>query len=90
MTRERVDVRDIMRARASAGVVDDVVGDLEHDDDDDAEEARANAALEAEQSEKRRAYHAMRGIGDVEINGPRGLEPTRYGDWERRGRVSDF
>lgn len=25
-----------------------------------------------------------------EIGGPRGLEPTRYGDWERRGRVVDF
>jgi len=25
-----------------------------------------------------------------EINGPKGLEPTRYGDWERNGRCSDF
>ncbi len=25
-----------------------------------------------------------------EINGPKGLEPTRYGDWERKGLVSDF
>ena len=25
-----------------------------------------------------------------EIGGPQGLEPTRYGDWERNGRVSDF
>ena len=25
-----------------------------------------------------------------ERGGPRGLEPTRYGDWERKGRVSDF
>ncbi|EDV26992.1 uncharacterized protein TRIADDRAFT_22086 [Trichoplax adhaerens] len=25
-----------------------------------------------------------------EINGPRGPEPTRFGDWERGGRVSDF
>ncbi|KAJ8669384.1 hypothetical protein QAD02_000643 [Eretmocerus hayati] len=25
-----------------------------------------------------------------EQNGPRGPEPTRYGDWERKGRVSDF
>jgi hypothetical protein len=25
-----------------------------------------------------------------EIGGPAGLEPTRYGDWERNGRVSDF
>jgi hypothetical protein len=25
-----------------------------------------------------------------EIGGPKGLEPTRYGDWEKNGRVSDF
>mmetsp|Transcript_6229 Transcript_6229/g.9049 ORF Transcript_6229/g.9049 Transcript_6229/m.9049 type:complete len:123 (+) Transcript_6229:23-391(+) len=25
-----------------------------------------------------------------EINGPKGPEPTRYGDWEIEGRVSDF
>lgn len=27
---------------------------------------------------------------DVEIGGPSGKEPTRYGDWERKGRISDF
>ena len=25
-----------------------------------------------------------------EIGGPKGPEPTRYGDWERKGIVSDF
>jgi len=25
-----------------------------------------------------------------EIGGPDGPEPTRYGDWERNGRCSDF
>ncbi|MBU6448113.1 MAG: DUF1674 domain-containing protein [Rhodospirillales bacterium] len=25
-----------------------------------------------------------------EIGGPTGLEPTRYGDWEKNGRCSDF
>lgn len=25
-----------------------------------------------------------------EVNGPKGLEPTRYGDWERNGRCIDF
>nr|WP_298688083.1 succinate dehydrogenase assembly factor 4 [uncultured Dongia sp.] len=25
-----------------------------------------------------------------EFGGPTGPEPTRYGDWERNGRVSDF
>ena len=25
-----------------------------------------------------------------EIGGPKGLEPTRYGDWEQKGRCTDF
>ena len=33
---------------------------------------------------------AARPIPPKEIGGPKGLEPTRYGDWERNGRVSDF
>ncbi len=26
----------------------------------------------------------------VEIGGPKGPEPTRYGDWEKKGRCIDF
>ena len=26
----------------------------------------------------------------IEINGPKGPEPTRYGDWEQKGRCTDF
>ena len=30
-------------------------------------------------------------VGDVEeIGGPEGPEPTRFGDWSVKGRVSDF
>lgn len=25
-----------------------------------------------------------------EIGGPKGLEPTRYGDWEKNGKCVDF
>ncbi len=25
-----------------------------------------------------------------ETGGPKGLEPTRYGDWEKQGRCIDF
>jgi len=28
--------------------------------------------------------------GKREIGGPRGPEPTRYGDWEVNGRCTDF
>ncbi len=26
----------------------------------------------------------------AEVGGPRGPEPTRYGDWEQKGRCTDF
>ena len=26
----------------------------------------------------------------TEVNGPKGPEPTRYGDWEKKGRCIDF
>ena len=25
-----------------------------------------------------------------EVGGPRGKEPTRFGDWEKNGKISDF
>ena len=27
---------------------------------------------------------------EKEYGGPKGLEPTRFGDWEKNGRCSDF
>ena len=29
-------------------------------------------------------------IQDKEVGGVKGPEPTRYGDWEKNGRCSDF
>lgn len=29
-------------------------------------------------------------IKEKEIGGPKGADPTRYGDWERNGRCIDF
>lgn len=29
-------------------------------------------------------------ITPPEVNGPSGPEPTRFGDWERKGRAIDF
>ncbi len=78
-----------MRARASAGQDDDVVGHLD-DDEDDAEALAESQSRARSDAAKRKAFHAARGIDVDEIDGPRGLEPTRYGDWERAGRVSDF
>lgn len=33
---------------------------------------------------------AVRDAPVREIGGPKGLDPTRYGDWERAGRCVDF
>ena len=50
------------------------------------------AAASAE--EKKRAFRAKRAEAATkrpkEIGGPTGPEPTRYGDWERKGICSDF
>ncbi len=43
----------------------------------EAAERRAKAAAEAHEAAK-------------EVDGPKGPEPTRYGDWERKGIASDF
>ena len=45
---------------------------------------RANAEAEA-----RRAAEIAVQL-PPELGGPKGPEPTRYGDWERKGIVSDF
>ena len=40
--------------------------------------------------EKWRRAAEARGEIVKEIGGPKGLEPTRYGDWEKAGRCIDF
>jgi len=34
--------------------------------------------------------HITSGEKIEETGGPKGAEPTRFGDWERKGRCSDF
>jgi hypothetical protein len=48
----------------------------------------ARRALE-EAAERRRAQTPPT-VDTQEIGGPKGPEPTRYGDWERKGLISDF
>lgn len=50
------------------------------------EGAARRALLEA--AERRRA--AARPMPPTEHGGPAGLEPTRYGDWEKKGLAIDF
>jgi hypothetical protein len=44
----------------------------------------------AEAEARRAAARANAKPAPPEINGPKGPEPTRYGDWETRGIASDF
>jgi hypothetical protein len=44
----------------------------------------------AEAAERRARDAAAAPKRPMEINGPEGPEPTRYGDWESRGIASDF
>ncbi len=57
----------------------------------DAEEPKRVLTPEAQralaEAEARRKEAAAQ---PVEHGGPSGPEPTRYGDWERKGIVSDF
>jgi hypothetical protein len=43
------------------------------------------AAADAEAEEKPKTPSPV-----PEIGGPKGPEPTRYGDWEKGGRCTDF
>jgi len=53
------------------------------------ERRKADMAAE-EAGRKAREQAAARGETPPETGGPQGLEPTRYGDWEKAGRCSDF
>ncbi len=51
-------------------------------------EAARRALAEAEA--RRRAAEANAEPKAREFQGPKGPEPTRYGDWENKGIASDF
>ncbi|GFY81842.1 hypothetical protein Acr_02g0000820 [Actinidia rufa] len=55
-----------------------------------AEESEVKEKIqhEEEEDDENDGVHVNEETG--EIGGPRGPEPTRYGDWERNGRCSDF
>jgi hypothetical protein len=46
----------------------------------------ARRALEEADARKR----AQAALPEAESGGPKGVEPTRYGDWERKGIAYDF
>ncbi len=42
------------------------------------------------EAEARRTAQTDASAWPEEVLGPKGLEPTRFGDWERNGIASDF
>jgi hypothetical protein len=48
--------------------------------------AGERARAEAEERRKSAAPQSL----PPELGGPKGPEPTRYGDWEKKGITSDF
>jgi hypothetical protein len=54
-------------------------------------EAAKRALAEAEERRREQARReAAQPPKPKEIDGPKGPEPTRYGDWEKKGIASDF
>jgi hypothetical protein len=53
----------------------------------EAQRALAEAAERRKQADAEAAAAAKQ---PKEIGGPSGPEPTRYGDWEKKGIISDF
>ena len=52
----------------------------------------AKRALDESEERRRQTKLAEQAAGPKpkEVNGPKGPEPTRYGDWERKGIATDF
>ena len=55
---------------------------MENESQPPAHDAGKSPDVDAEESKEN--------LPQKEIGGPRGPEPTRYGDWERKGRCVDF
>ena len=75
------------------GKDNDTIGDDMIDNDMDKD--RHNASDENQQERSHGNQEARDKIPVaaeriVEHGGPKGLEPTRYGDWEKSGRCTDF
>lgn len=68
--------------------MDDPVPDIEGAAPGKALTPAARRAL-AEAAQRRQAETETT-AKPVELGGPKGLEPTRYGDWERKGVAVDF
>ncbi|KAF9616368.1 hypothetical protein IFM89_029622 [Coptis chinensis] len=60
----------------------------EETDSETLKKEKPEQSLEEEEEGDIDEYGVNRKTG--EVGGPKGPEPTRYGDWERGGRCTDF
>lgn len=73
------------------GTPPDLTRDLAPDPAPDPAPDLPPAALRAlAEAEERRRLAAAQAPKDKEYGGPRGPEPVRYGDWEKKGIAVDF
>ncbi|XP_024528924.1 succinate dehydrogenase assembly factor 4, mitochondrial-like [Selaginella moellendorffii] len=56
------------------------------DSKEDPKEEPSSTRAESNKNENENG----KGVEREEVGGPQGLEPTRYGDWEKAGRCYDF
>ena len=52
--------------------------------------AQPKKPKQAESEIPKKKYVPATEAAPKETGGPKGLEPTRYGDWENNGRCTDF
>lgn len=56
-----------------------------------AQNSKSELASSSQQSSQEPSEQKnKKGDKEKEIGGPKGPEPTRYGDWEQDGRCTDF
>ena len=60
------------------------------EDSTDTDVQTEEASEESEEKDPFARFPEDKNPETGEIGGPTGPEPTRYGDWERKGRVTDF
>ncbi len=68
----------------------DPQADAEHEAPPTRELSDAAKRALAEADARRKAQSGSLVVGKGEVGGREGPEPTRYGDWEKNGIISDF
>jgi hypothetical protein len=69
----------------------DSTGETSSVDEERVDEERVDEEpVDEERVDEERAGAETREQQPEEYGGPKGKEPTRYGDWEKKGRCIDF